>query len=313
MKKIKEFSFGDKAVLTLRFSDVQIKKTSSNADYASFLGFDGTDLIECKIWSLSEDKKEILKNGEIYIASGVIKDYQGKMQFNITDFRFVETNDGIDTSEFYEYAKLDAKELQSEILAYIEKITNINLKTIVVTVLKKYYRDFFIHPAAMTMHHNYFSGLAYHTYSMLKLSDVYLSLYTYLDRNLVYSGIILHDIGKVVELSGAKGTEYTLAGNLLGHISIGSNIIFHEACNLGLENTQEFLSLEHIILSHHGLLEYGSPRTPQIAEAVLIHLLDLGDSRMAALEKEVTNTEKGEYTNQINAFDRKPFFVPKID
>lgn len=312
MKKIKEFRFGDKATLVLRFSDLQIKKTTSNADYASFLGFDGVDLIECKIWSLSDEMKEILKNGEIYVCDGTMKDYQGKMQFNINSFRKITEDDQINQSEYYEYAPLDEKIIQDQILSYIAKIENQNLKKLVVSLLKKHYKEFFTHPAAVTVHHNYFSGLSYHTYSMLKLSDAYLSLYTYLNKDLVYSGIILHDLGKVYELSGPKGTEYTLRGNLLGHISIGANLIYHEAKLLGIEDCIEAISLEHMILSHHGVLEYGSPKTPQIAEAELLHLLDLSDSRMAALDKEVTNTKKGEFTSPMFAFDRKMFYVPDI-
>ena len=312
MKRIKEFRFGDKATLILRVSDLQIKKTTSNADYASFVGFDSVDLIECKVWSLSEEMKEILKNGEIYVFDGTMKDYQGKMQFNISTFRAITEDDGVNQSEYYEYAPLDDKTLQDQILHYVAKIENQNLKKLVVSLLKKHYKEFFTHPAAVSIHHNYFSGLSYHTYSMLRLSDVYLEMYPFLNRDLVYSGVILHDLGKVYELSGPKGTEYSIRGNLLGHISIGANLIYHEAKVLGIEDSIEAISLEHLILSHHGLLEYGSPKTPQIAEAELLHLLDLSDSRMAALEKEITNTKKGEFTSPMFAFERKMFYVPDI-
>ena len=163
------------------------------------------------------------------------------------------------------------------------------------------------------MHHNYFSGLAYHIYSMLKASDAYLDIYPYLNRSLVYGGIMIHDLGKLVELSGPKGTEYTKKGNLLGHIPIGYSIIHSIATSMGFEESEEVLALEHILLSHHGYLEYGSPKEPLIAEAMLVYLLDYADSRLAALEKEITVTEKGSYTSQITALDRKSFYVPKID
>lgn len=316
MTRIKDYSPTDKANLILRFSDVQIRKTSTNQDYASLLGYDGKDFIETKIWSLSEEKKQILKSGEIYYASGTMKDYQGKMQFNVNDFRLATEeemeNAGVNRDEFYEYAKLDIETLQEKIVSYIEKIENEILKNVVVSLIKEHYRDYFLHPAALTMHHNYFSGLAYHTYSMLTLSDAYLSLYPFLNKDLVYSGIVLHDLGKVIELSGAKGTEYTKEGNLLGHISIASNLIYAKAKEFGYEKTDEVISLMHIILSHHGLNEYGSPKEPQMAEAVLIFLLDFSDSRMAALEKEIPNVSKGEFSNPINAFDRKSFYVPNI-
>lgn len=310
---IKSCNVGDKVTLMLRFSDIQIKKTTSNADYASLIGFDGKDLIEVKIWSLPVEKKEMLKNGEVYLATGSIKDYQGKMQLNITDFRLVDENE-MDLSGFYEYAKMDANELQKNIISYAQKIDNSVIKEIVVTLLKEHYRDFFLHPAAVTMHHNYFSGLAYHVYSMLVLSDTYLAHYPFLNKDLVYAGIILHDIGKVLELSGGKGAEYTKMGNLLGHISIGCNLIYKTSCDLGYENTDEAIALQHIVLAHHGVNEYGSPKEPLMAEAVLIYLLDFSDSRMAALEKEYKDVEemKGGFTNPLPAFERKTFYVPNI-
>lgn len=312
MNRIKDFNPTDKATLVLRFTDVQIRKTTSNADYASLLGFDGKDLIDVKIWSLAEDKKELLKSGEIYVVSGVMKDYQGKMQFNVNDFRLATDDDEISKDEFYEYAKLSIEVLQSEIKQYIEKIQNKVIQDIVVDLVKQYYKEFFLFPAAMTMHHNYYSGLAYHIYSMLKLSDRYLELYPFLNSDLVHASIILHDLGKIIELSGPKGTEYTKEGNLLGHITIGANLVYASAIKFGTEKTDEVLALQHIIISHHGLLEYGSPKEPQMAEAVLVYLLDFSDSRMAALEKEITGSEKGQFSNPIAAFDRKPFYVPDI-
>ena len=120
---IKDFSIGDKATLVLRFSDIQLRKTTSNADYASLLGFDGKDLIDVKIWSLPTDKKELLKNGEVYEAVGTMKDYQGKMQFNVSEFKLVEDGE-YDLSEFYEYAKISAEDLQKSIIEYTNKIKN---------------------------------------------------------------------------------------------------------------------------------------------------------------------------------------------
>ncbi|HHX81002.1 MAG TPA: HD domain-containing protein [Acholeplasmataceae bacterium] len=310
-KKIKDFNPTDKAVLILRLSDIQIRKTTANADYASMLGFDGTDLIEVKIWALTDEKREILKNGEVYELSGIMKDYQGKMQFNVSELRMLDDSE-IDKSEFFEYAKMNEEELKEAIINYINLIDNPVIKKIVFTTLKQFFSEFFKHPAAMSMHHNYFGGLAYHVYSMLTLSDTYLQMYPYFNRSLVYGGIILHDIGKMIELSGPKGTEYTKEGNLLGHIAIGSNIVYKVASDLGVEKTDEFLSLQHIILSHHGLLEYGSPKEPQIPEAVLIHILDLSDSRLAALEKEALSTLPGDFTEPIPAFERKKFYKPDI-
>ncbi|HEY8445244.1 MAG TPA: HD domain-containing protein [Bacilli bacterium] len=312
MKKIKDFSPTDEATLVVKLSDVQIKKTTANADYASMLAYDGEDIIEAKIWAFTDEIRNKLVNGEVYVATGKMKEYQGKMQFNITEIRPVTDEDEINLSLFYEYAKISVDDLQALITGYVNKIENPILKEITVRLLKKHYTAFFLHPAAVNMHHNYYSGLAYHTYSMLKLSDAFMDLYSIYDKSLVYAGIILHDIGKVIELSGPKGTEYTKKGNLIGHINIGANEIHEVAKSLNYEDTDEVISLIHIVLSHHGQLEYGSPKEPLIPEALLIHLLDFCDSKLAALEKEVIKTNKGEYTNPILPLNRKSFYLPDL-
>lgn len=313
MKKISECSPLEEVSLVLRLSDVQIKKTTTNADYATMIAYDGKDKIEAKMWKFTDELREKLVSGEVYVVDGRMKDYQGKLQLNITSIRLVDENDHVNLDEYYEKAKISSEELAKQINEYFKKIDNEYLKSIVSVLLKKHFKDFFEFPAAVTMHHNYYSGLAYHTYSMLKLSDVYLQMYPFLNKDLIYSGIILHDLGKLLELSGPKGTEYTKLGKLIGHISIGANEIYATAIDLGIEKTEEVINLLHIVLSHHGQLEYGSPKEPITAEAELIHLLDYSDSRMASLEKEVCKINKGEYTSPITAFDRKSFYIPNID
>ena len=312
LKKIKDCLPMEEVELILRLSDVQIKKTTSDADYASMLAFDGERKIEAKIWKFTDDLKEKLENGEVYYVTGRMKDYQGKLQINITNLRKITPLDHVNTSDFYEKAKISGDELAQLINEYYMKIDNPILKDTVKTILRRNYNEFFEFPAAVTMHHNYYYGLAYHTYSMLKLSDTYLSLYPFVNKNLVYAGIILHDIGKVIELSGPKGTEYTKAGRLVGHISLGANEIYAVSKELGYANSEEILNLIHIVLSHHGELEYGSPKVPMTPEAELVHLLDYSDSRMASLEGEIGKTEKGEFTGQIAAFDKKSFYVPDL-
>lgn len=312
MKKIKDYAPLDEATLVVRLSDVQIKKTTANTDYASLLAFDGEEIIEAKIWNFTDELRQKLKSGEVYFASGRMKDYQGKMQFNITDIRLVEKDDEIDLSDFYEFAKFSDKELEDIINSYIDKMDNQIIKTLTKKVLEKYHEQYYNYPAAVNIHHNYYSGLAYHVYSMLKLSDTYLELYPYLNKNLVYAGIILHDIGKLIELSGPKGTEYTKVGKLLGHITIASNEIYHIACSLNYQDTEEITNLIHIIIAHHGQLEYGSPKEPATPEALLIHFLDFSDSKLAALDKELAKVDKGEYTSLITALDRRSIYKPDI-
>lgn len=314
MKKIRDLvlSNNEEIELILKLSNVVIKKSSSGDDYASMIGFDGIDKIEAKIWNFTDEFKNILSNGEVYKVLARTKQYQNRTQLNVLSLEKIPDDGTTDLSIFYEKAKINGDELAKIINSYFIKIENKILKSVVSVLLKKHFEDFFNYPAAVSMHHNYFSGLAYHTYSMLKLSDAYLELYPYINRDLVYSGIILHDLGKLIELSGPKGTEYTKKGNLLGHISLGANEIYGVSIELGVQDSEEIINLLHIVLSHHGQLEFGSPKEPMTAEAALIHFLDFNDSRLATLENEFTKVQKGEYTQPINAFDRRSFYVPNI-
>ena len=174
--KIKDFNPKDKASLYLRLTDIQFRKTTANDDYGSMIGFDGTDLIDVKFWRLQEEDKENLINGEVYFLTGTMKDYQGKMQFNVTEYRRVTAEDEINLDEFYEKAKLSGEELEKLIFGYIDKIDNQIIKNLITRIISLYAKDFFNYPAAMTMHHNYYSGLAYHVYSMLRASDVFRNL-----------------------------------------------------------------------------------------------------------------------------------------
>lgn len=318
MKKIKDYKAGDEVSdLILRLNDVQLRKTTSQADYATMLGFDGENIVETKIWNLTDELREILVNGNIYACYGNMKDYQGKMQLNIKELR-IPKDDEFDKKSFFEFAKMSEEELKSAIMDYVLKLDNTIIKQLVVELLKEYINEYFVHPAAKTMHHNYVSGLAYHVFTMLKLSDTYLLLYPFLNKDLVRAGIILHDLGKIIEMDAQTG-EYSKTGNLIGHITIAANKLYQKAVDLKLDESEEYLLLQHILISHHGLLEYGSPKPPLIPEAELVFLLDYSDSRMAALEKEITkggviNEELiGEYTQPIYAFDRRSFYIPNIN
>lgn len=315
MKKINELALSnnEEVELILKLSNVVIKKSSSGDDYASMIGFDGLDKIEAKIWNFTDEFKNLLVNGEVYQVNARTKQYQNRTQLNILSLNKIIDDGTVDLSMFYERAKLSGEELAKSINGYFVKISNRVLKSVVSVLLKKYFNDFFEYPAAVSMHHNYISGLAYHTYSMLRLSDAYLELYPFLNADLVYSGIILHDLGKLIELSGSKGTEYTKKGNLLGHITLGANEIYNVSVELKVEDSEEIINLLHIVLSHHGQLEYGSPKEPMTPEAALIHYLDYNDSRLASLEKECEKVQKGEYTQPLSSFDRRSFYIPNIE
>lgn len=309
--QIKDIKNAIVSELIVRFVDVKERISSSNSAYYTLSIYDGTDSIDAKIWDIS-DKKDWVKSGEVYRVVGKGNEFAGKTQFIITEVHPLTDHEKEDLKKFYKYAKISKEKLEELIFDYAKRIQNQTLSTIVMKMMNKYFLKFFEYPAAVTMHHNYLSGLAYHVYSMLKLADSYLELYPFLNPDLLYSGILLHDIGKVVELSEAKGPEYTKVGNLIGHITITSNEIAIIANELNASNDDEVIALQHLVLSHHGEMQYGSPKEPMMAEAIALYLIDSTDAKMAGIESEMESTEQGAYTAQIPSQNRKQLYVPKI-
>ena len=186
----------------------------------------------------------------------------------------------------------------------INKIENKIIKEITIRLVEKYHDSFFIYPAASRMHHAYVGGLAYHSIGMLKLADGFIDNYPYLRRDYLYAGIILHDIGKAIELTGIQGTEYTLDGQLLGHLVLGALEINKMACKLGVEDTNEVRLLEHMLISHHGQPQFGAAKKPATPEALALWYIDTIDSKFRVLGEELEKTEFGSFTDTIGVLDK---------
>ncbi len=186
---------------------------------------------------------------------------------------------------------------------------NPNIQRITRHLMKKYLDRFLEYPAATKNHHEFVSGLGYHVVSMLDLAKAISELYPSLDRDLLYSGIILHDLGKVIELSGPISTTYTVEGNLLGHITIIVNEIAKAAEELSIQG-EEVVVLQHIVLSHHGKLEWGSPKQPMIKEAEILHIIDNIDAKMNMLDRSLKRVKPGEFSERIFPLDNRSFYKP---
>ncbi len=210
--------------------------------------------------------------------------------------------------EFYKSAPIEMKDAKEIVYSYIEKIDNKNIKDITLFLLKKYNDEYFIYPAAAKMHHAFIGGLAYHSIGMLKMSDGFINNYDYLNKDYIYAGIILHDIGKAIELSGVINTEYTISGQLLGHLVIGAMEIENAAINLGIKDSKEALLLEHMLISHHGLPQFGSPKKPMTAEALVLWYIDTIDSKFRVLGEELAKTKSEEFTEAIGVLDRSKIY-----
>ncbi len=176
--------------------------------------------------------------------------------------------------------------------------------------MKKHENQFLTYPAASSIHHNYTHGLLYHTVSMLSHGEYLANYYGDVDKELLYAATILHDVGKTVELEGPVVFKYSLEGKLIGHISIISGEIAQARSELNL-NSEKIILLQHMILSHHGELDYGSPVMPLTKEAIILHAVDKIDSEINIVTKALDTVEEGNFTNKVFALDNRSFYKPK--
>lgn len=312
MKKFSEMKIGDDVEFYALVEASQKRFTPNKSAYYSLTLSDGDSSIDARVWDVNLVEKNEVTPGSVFLYNAHINEYAGKAQFVISAIKQVSEEE-VKTMKFYRSAPLSEEELRTNIKAYIHKIENKVLKNLVVGLISKVSEDYFVYPAAMSMHHNYFNGLAYHIYSMLELASKFVQTYPGMNSDLLYAGVLLHDIGKTKELTGPKTPLYTEQGNLLGHIVIGLQMLANEAAAQNVENTEEYMSLSHLIAAHHGELEYGSPKEPVIMEAFALHFIDLADSKMAPISAEVLKTKKGTSSAPIASLGRKSIYVPNIE
>ncbi len=213
--------------------------------------------------------------------------------------------------KFYTYAPIPMMQIKKGIESYMNKIENEVLKKITKKIYKENEKSFYMHPAATKFHHAYVGGLSHHTYTMLKLIDPFVFIYPYLNKDLLYAGTILHDMSKINEISGVDG-EYTKEGLLIGHLVMQTVDIDRIARDLGCEDSEEVLMLKHMIISHHGQFNFGSPKKPQTGEALLLWFIDTIDSKFTVLGETLESTAEGSFTQMISVMDKMRFYKHNI-
>ena len=310
MNNISKLKPGDSVESFYLIKRSQQGVTSQGKPYMTLFLQDRTGEIEAKLWTVSKEDMEVLKPETLIKVKGDVIDYRNKKQMKIAAFRTATEADDLNAKDFVEKAPIDEDTLYESIMDYVIKIENGSLQRIVRQLLNKYRKEFLSFPAAMTNHHDFVSGLAYHVHYMLRTAEALCDIYPSLNRSLLYSSIILHDIGKVKELSGPVGTTYTVEGNLIGHIVIASEEITRVAQDLNIDG-EEVMLLKHMILSHHGKLEYGSPKPPMLKEAEILHFIDNIDARMMMMDKHTGKSEKGQFTERIFPLEGRFFYRPE--
>ncbi|WP_413054017.1 3'-5' exoribonuclease YhaM [Sporosarcina sp. 179-K 8C2 HS] len=286
--------------------------TQQGSPFMTLILQDKSGDIEAKLWDTGEEQERLYAAATIVKVGGEMHEYRGKNQLRIKSIRPVKEEEGVTISDLVPSSAKSKEVLFEELLQYFFEMKNPHIQRITRHLLKKHQSDFLVYPAATRNHHDYVSGLLDHVVSMLKLGKAIAELYPSLNKDLLYAGIILHDVGKVIELSGPIGTQYTIEGNLLGHITIMVNEISKAADELDIQG-EEVMLLQHMVLSHHGKEEWGSPKRPMLMEAEILHYIDNIDAKMNMLDRAMSKTANGEFTERIFPLDNRSFYKPNIE
>lgn len=281
---------------------------SSGSPYLSLTLQDVTGTIDAKMWQIEDSDLEIAIPGALVRIFGMSGSYRGHPQVKITDMSPVLESQ-VDMSKYVPVAPVPQSQMVEELSADIAQIDDQELHDLTLALIQKHYQDYITYPAAVTVHHAYLSGLLYHSLSICAMAIAVQKHYTYLDKNYLIAGALLHDIGKTKELSGAKTPTYTTEGNLVGHIVLGAMMVHDMGVEMKIA-PEKLDVLTHMILAHHGQYEFGSPKLPATEEAYVLHSLDDLDAKLECLRGAYSTTQEGEFTQRIPWMDNQTFYKP---
>lgn len=314
--KVSSFQEGKKIEGFYLIKNVDCKITNSNnKKYLDFTLCDNSGEINAKLWDTRDGLDKAFKNNTIIKVKGNVLAWQGSLQLKIEKAINLDEGDNININEFVESAPYSSEEMFDILCSYMNKIKNNDIKELVEYMVEENKEKLMYHPAAKKNHHSVRGGLLYHTTTMLKSGDALCSIYDFLNTDLIYAGVILHDLSKIREMNSNElgfVTEYSIEGSLLGHISMGVAKIQEVGEALGT-NKESLMLLQHMVLSHHYEPEYGSPVKPMIAEAEMLHYLDILDARMYDMKKALKETSKGVFSERIWSLENRRVYNHKIN
>jgi 3'-5' exoribonuclease len=294
----------------------QLASGKTGRNYLRLTLGDRSGQMEARVWEGAEQLAPRFEPGDLVYVTGNVNSFQGILQIKAQFLERLDAADAarVDWSDYLPASERDPDEMFAELSALLGTIANPYLKRLLDGFLGdgEFVRAFRRAPAAKGLHHAYVAGLLEHTLGVVKLADRVAPLYP-VHRDLLLAGAFLHDIGKVEELSSGAGFDYTDAGRFVGHIVLGARLVRSRA--EAIEGFPELLllHLDHLIISHHGELEWGSPKRPKTVEALLLHALDNLDAKtQAALEAiRKAETQAGDWTGFAKLFER-PLYRPSL-
>ncbi len=254
---------------------------------------DRTGMMNARLWNATENVFRTFEPGDFVLIKGKVQLFQGALQMILSHVEKAAP-DRVELAEFLPHTEQDVSKLYDRLRTLLRKMSNAHLRALAECFLmdEEFAQGFCKAPAGVRNHHAYLGGLLEHVVTLMEAADRLAPLYPELDRDLLAMGIFLHDVGKVRELSYDRAFTYSDEGQLIGHLVIGVEMLSEKASRVSDLTGEPFpkellLRLKHMILSHHGTYEFGSPRLPMTPEAIALHLLDNFDAKVHGFTRDI--------------------------
>ncbi len=292
---------------------IAIKLGSNKKQYLDLLLSDNTGEITAKKWDVADTELPSLNEiqaGDIVKIKAQVTEWNGMKQLRVLRIRRAVEQDKVTIDDFIKSAPEKAEDMLAYLTEAVESMEDEQLKILCKKMLTDNHEKLMYYPAAVKNHHAEKSGLLYHMKRMAAMGERYCEVYNCLNRDLVITGVIIHDIEKLNEIDSNElgiASGYTFEGQLLGHLIQGVKTIDRLADEIGIDR-EKALMLEHMILTHHYEPEFGSPKKPLFPEAEILHYLDIVDARMYDMEEALFGIEQGEFSEKVWTLDNRKIY-----
>jgi 3'-5' exoribonuclease len=311
---IKDLETGNEIVDFFMLKNMELKVGSNGKQFLDLFLADKTGEIRGKKWDVADselDRINKLSTGDIIKIQAQVTEWNGAKQLRVTKIRKSDhAQDGIAIDDFFKAAPEDPDELLAFIEASAKSVRDTDFSKMAVRVVEDNRDKIYYYPAAAKNHHAMYAGLAYHMKRMLLLADKLCEVYKILNRDLLVTGVIFHDIEKINEMnSDERGivSDYTFEGIMLGHLIQGVVSVDKLAAELNVPYEKKIM-LEHMVLSHHYEADYGSPKKPLFPEAEALHYLDMIDAKIYDMEAALELTDPGKFSERIWTLDNRRIY-----
>ena len=312
--KLNEIKQGDNVSGIYILKRFAIKEARNGKNFADISVGDITGEVSGKIWDMDISLAKDFEPGSFAKISAVCETYNGKLQLRINEIAKATPN-AEQLKDLIAAAPYPPEKMYAKIHELLSSIKNDNIRKLSLALIEKYKQQLMYYPAAISFHHAVKGGLVYHMYTMFRCALPLLDIYEFLNPDLVYAGIAIHDIGKIKEIisdENGVASEYSKEGKLLGHITSAINELAVLSSELNIDAEVTIL-LQHMILSHHMQPEFGSPKPPMFAEAELLHYLDVLDSRMNQMQKTLETTASKTFAEKVFVLDNRSIYNHALD